>query len=747
MKNTLKRLIISHFKSVVDTIEIIFSSNGMTLVEGRNKATGGSSGAGKSLALTALNIALGCSSHPMTKAQSWYTDAPPEVALEWENSKFGMCMIERGKRSRLTLGMNTGTPETYTAAGTIAEKMKEAFGVDSGLLRVLTYSPQQDFTDFLSKANAEKQKFLTTVLDLQPFEAAVGVAMEQLKEFVIVEAQKLERFKATESGLETTKALLTEAQAAFVMRDVTALETERSHALIRCDNWDKDRIHWTTEARKLFTTKENRLKAARSQFLQEEADADQYLDDMKQELAKVQQSIPSMTTEEAQTAARIEIGKKKLNEVQAQDMEKNRLFLAKCRELDSQIATINGLNSNIKYLEESIKAKKDMIAHYQGENEKLEKNLCPTCDQQWVNAQTQIASHLRSIEGQNRDIAVCEGGISDCRAKLAQLPRLQAERMALRFEADPLIIKIQDGIRYLEQQQRQLCQVRVDTHRVALESAAKNIALAEEVIWEVQEKVKVAARQVSEELRVEDDKFKSNLMQVQESLATERLALQKLESEIKLAQSQNDQGAKHLTALSVQVSAQEKAFETAMKDLAEIQAKANQEREFISAVGREGFLGRIFDEVLEEIGTETNLILGRVANTAHVTIQFQSEFQNGKGNTEKEIRTRAYVSGNETECDATGISGGMMSAVRLAVKIAIRRVVFRRAGIHLGWNILDESFDGLDPVSKEACFEILSEDAQDNLYLIVDHSPEFKSMFGQGIIMAYKDGITTLEAA
>jgi hypothetical protein len=52
------------------------------------------------------------------------------------------------------------------------------------------------------------------------------------------------------------------------------------------------------------------------------------------------------------------------------------------------------------------------------------------------------------------------------------------------------------------------------------------------------------------------------------------------------------------------------AYDLATGELAKIQAKANIEREFIRVAGREGFLGRIFDEVLTEISAEANAILG-----------------------------------------------------------------------------------------------------------------------------------------
>lgn len=740
MKNKLKRLTLRHFKSVVGEIVIDFPEKGMMLIEGKNKNTGGSSGAGKSLLLTGLNIALGCSSHPMTKAQSWYTEQAPEVVLEWTNDQLGACSITRGKKSVLKIQGQ----EPITGAGSINLKMDFIFGVEPALMKILTYSPQQDTADFLSKANAAKQEFLATVLDLHQFEEAVDASADTLKTLTVDETAKQERAKVFEGQLQAAQKLLDDSKAALVVEDPAVKQQEIQTHKGTVEGYHKDYSGYETNIRLLNQNKQEKLKVARSAFLSAGAEADQNVHIAKQALFEVQQALNPPTEAEVNTGARIKIGQQKLNEVEVSDMEKNRVFLAKCRELDGQIATIKGLNANIKYLQESIKAKKDMIAHYLSENEKLEKNLCPTCGQQWVDAQTKIANNLQAIEGQNKGIAISEGGVSDCEAKLATLPQLQAERAVLKFVPDPLIERIRAGIAQLEAQLRSLQQARVDQQRVALEAAAKEVSIAEEEVWEVEQKVKAAEAAVEAELAAESANLTQCLLQLQRNIANEQGTASRLETEVKLIQERNRAGQARIDAAVANLAQVQAAYDLATGELAKIQAKANIEREFIRVAGREGFLGRIFDEVLTEISAEANAILGRVANTAHVTIAFQSEYLNGKGNTEKEIRTRAYVGGNEAECDQTGLSGGMLSAVRLAVKVAIRRVVFRRAGIDLGWNCLDESFDGLDPVSKEACFEMLTEDARDGLVMVVDHSSEFRSMFGQTVTLEYKDGFTTL---
>ena len=168
------------------------------------------------------------------------------------------------------------------------------------------------------------------------------------------------------------------------------------------------------------------------------------------------------------------------------------------------------------------------------------------------------------------------------------------------------------------------------------------------------------------------------------------------------------------------------------------------ERDFAHLIGREGFLGLIFDEVLQEIGDETNDVLGSVANTRHVTLEFRSENVTQKGEVSKEIKPVLTVHGNETSIKG-GLSGGMLTTVELATDLAVGAVISRRSGVCPGWLILDESFDGLDAVSKDSCVEILQKYSKDRLVIVVDHASEMQGAFENVINVTYEDGESRIE--
>ena len=112
-----------------------------------------------------------------------------------------------------------------------------------------------------------------------------------------------------------------------------------------------------------------------------------------------------------------------------------------------------------------------------------------------------------------------------------------------------------------------------------------------------------------------------------------------------------------------------------------------------------GFLAIIFNEVLDEISKHTNEILRSVPNTQHLTLRFDSERTSDAGTVRREIRPVLFASGRQLP-SIKGLSGGQRTAIELATDIALGRVIARRTGSFPGWLILDESFDGLDTISK-----------------------------------------------
>lgn len=170
-----------------------------------------------------------------------------------------------------------------------------------------------------------------------------------------------------------------------------------------------------------------------------------------------------------------------------------------------------------------------------------------------------------------------------------------------------------------------------------------------------------------------------------------------------------------------------------------LRAELNAERDFLALMGREGFLGVIFDDVLREIEVEANERLGRLANVSHVTIHFKSEVETQKGTVQRKIVPVVSVNGVEAKL-RSGLSGGMYTSVEGVVDLAVMSVVQRRTGAIPGFLFLDESFNGQGNATKEAAMEVLREYGNEKLVIVIDHNSEFKEMFTQFIDVTFRDG-------
>jgi len=183
-----------------------------------------------------------------------------------------------------------------------------------------------------------------------------------------------------------------------------------------------------------------------------------------------------------------------------------------------------------------------------------------------------------------------------------------------------------------------------------------------------------------------------------------------------------------------------KQVDEARQKVAELEFAVNAEKDFLAVLGKEGFLGAIFGEVLTEISTAANAALAQLGNVSHVSVAFRSENAKGK----KTIVPVFFVDGNEATRNS-GLSGGMGASADLAVDLGVVDVVKRRLGAVPGWLALDESFNGMPKTTKETALEILQEFARDRLVIVVDHGTEMKEHFAQVLTVRQTNGKVVVE--
>lgn len=147
------------------------------------------------------------------------------------------------------------------------------------------------------------------------------------------------------------------------------------------------------------------------------------------------------------------------------------------------------------------------------------------------------------------------------------------------------------------------------------------------------------------------------------------------------------------------------------------------------------WISAYFEEVLADLSERTSQVLTTVPNVEEWRVDFRSEIQTKRGTSRRGVFVVPQHRGEDRSLDGEDLSGGMKSAIYLAVDLALAALVAERTGAALGWLLVDEAFDGLDQPSRERCLEMVQAFAQERgvLVLLVTHSCEVQEALS-GII-------------
>ncbi len=704
---TLDYLELTGFRSFVKKARIQFAPTGLYLLASKNLDTGGSSGGGKSSVAMGINYPFGACEVPGTLLQSWGSKQPASSLLGLKNDDVPIT-IQRAKKLDVVIG---GAPEKGSNPQK-EERIRSLFGgLDMDTVLALTYRGQRQPGIFLSKTDSEKKAFLTPVLGLDKFEEQAKLSAAAIsageKEIGAQDAQicGLERQLTTlapENNLEEVMAAGMQLKA----------RTEERRARL-------DSLAAQVEA----------IQAAGNRDLMQFGDAFQ----ARVEVAKARCAFlrSELRTAQPQSDPAVEAEISRLEALVAQcDVRLKRLTNEDNLRRKEADAKNHSLNTERLALSAKAAAKAGFVrekASAEQELAKLVVDICPTCERDWDKA----CNHREKLTA---SIAALDDKISTALGFAAMAEDLTAQIAALpRFEPNPTIAKLHEVASVASGQ--------LATEQQKLRGAT---ALLQS---ERRKEIAVADAELSQ-IEMELQKEASRCM----ALTATSTQAQLVEMEVeRRALSKDMDGLTELRIQATRLQTQEKQAKAISDELAAVKGHRQildsglrAERDFAHLIGREGFLGLIFDEVLQEIGDETNDVLGSVANTRHVTLEFRSENVTQKGEVSKEIKPVLTVHGNETSIKG-GLSGGMLTTVELATDLAVGAVISRRSGVCPGWLILDESFDGLDAVSKDSCVEILQKYSKDRLVIVVDHASEMQGAFENVINVTYEDGESRIE--
>ena len=150
--------------------------------------------------------------------------------------------------------------------------------------------------------------------------------------------------------------------------------------------------------------------------------------------------------------------------------------------------------------------------------------------------------------------------------------------------------------------------------------------------------------------------------------------------------------------------------------------------ELAAAFGRRGVQALIIETAIPEIEDEANRLLGRMTdNRMHLTLETQSDYRSREGARETldiRIADELGVRGYEL------FSGGEAFRINLALRIALSRVLARRAGAPLPTLFIDEGFGTQDPGGRDRIVDALNAIRDDfERIIVITHIEELKEQF------------------
>jgi DNA repair protein SbcC/Rad50 len=161
------------------------------------------------------------------------------------------------------------------------------------------------------------------------------------------------------------------------------------------------------------------------------------------------------------------------------------------------------------------------------------------------------------------------------------------------------------------------------------------------------------------------------------------------------------------------------------------------------AFGKKGIQAVIIENAIPEIETEANRILSRLSeNQMHVA--FSTQHKNKSGSV---VETLDLLIGDEQGTRNYELySGGEAFKVDFAVRIALSRLLARRAGAKLETLIIDEGFGSQDELSRERMVRAINSIKTDFArILVVTHISEMKEMFPSQIHVTKVGGTSQVE--
>jgi exonuclease SbcC len=336
-----------------------------------------------------------------------------------------------------------------------------------------------------------------------------------------------------------------------------------------------------------------------------------------------------------------------------------------------------------------------------------------------------IKSRIKEVEDDNLKLAGQRGILNDIEQRLARREFATAEQQALAAIETELAGVGYDPVHH-EAARRQMEQLEpCEQEKRRLDEALRLIDQEKGAAAQAAE----AARSLREGL-AQDNRKKDTLAEELAGLpqALRELAAAETEyQELNARRSQAQEALGNARARVQRLAELEAKKKEKEGQISQAAREENIYRELARAFGKTGIQALLIEMALPEIENEANRLLARMTdNRMHVKFETQKETKKGAVQETLDIAIADELGTRNYEM----FSGGEAFRINFAVRIALSRLLARRAGAPLPTLIIDEGFGTQDTTGIEKLKEAITSIQDDfNKILVITHLEELKDAF------------------
>ncbi len=648
----------------------------------------GPNGAGKSSILDAITWSLwgrARSASPDELIHQGQTEMRVSLTFQQGPARYRVVRQRKGgKRGQSVLELQAWDPDPASWRSLTESSMRTTQGKIDSLLHLdydtfvnSAFLMQGRADEFTKKAPAQRKQVLATILGLERWET--------------YEARAKERLARTHADIQRLEGRLLEIERELAQR--AAYESE----LTQAEAAAQSSTDILAAAEKQWAS----LEQSRSQLVS----LQRQIDDLTRRINLRRREIAEAETEQQEASLRadqialqaalaeVQAALRALDPLQAALGEAGKLAL----ELTSEAARLRGVNQAMAPETEPLKTRVTVL-------ERSSEPACPTCGQPLSDEhRARLLSELiQQIDDRRLQYRGNQARIREIEMQAASLDRQLAElneQLRERPRLEKRLGEIETAIKHAGQAARQVAQLRDKITRwktdVADDEKARHAL--EEQAETAEQSLRAAALTQADVDRLRLDK----------RLADERVggARQKLTALASLERQRTDRLA-------------ERADLTRDQGLYE---------DLRLAFSKQGVPAMIIETVVPEIEEYANELLGRMTDgQLHVRIETQREIRTGELREALDIIISDELGSRSYDL----YSGGEAFRINFAIRIALSRLLARRAGAQLRSLFIDEGFGTQDASGREHLVAAINSIQDDfDRILVITHIDELKEAF------------------